>query len=50
MAVPIDLNRDAALVSCSWKEALGCCVAAIKANEAMEKRTRIEIKPEDYAL
>jgi predicted dehydrogenase len=42
--------RTGAPVSCDWKEALGCCVAAIKADEAMTKRARIEIAPENYEI
>ncbi len=42
--------RTGAPVTCDWKEALGCCVAAIKADEAIEKRMRVEIKAEDYTL
>jgi predicted dehydrogenase len=42
--------RTGSPVTCDWKEALGCCVAAIKANEAMRKKTRIEITPADYAI
>lgn len=42
--------RTGSPVTCDWKEALGACVAAIKANEAMQKKARIEITPEDYAL
>jgi predicted dehydrogenase len=42
--------RTGSPVTCDWKEALGCCVAAIKANEAMDKKTRIEITAEDYAV
>jgi predicted dehydrogenase len=42
--------RTGAPVTCDWKEALGCCVAAIKANEAMDKKQRIEIRAEDYAI
>ena len=38
--------RTGSPVTCDWKEALGCCVAAIKANEAMDKKTRIEITPD----
>src|SRR5437588_12809085 len=40
--------RTGAPVSCDWKQGIGACVAAIKANEAMEKQTRIEIAPENY--
>src|SRR5262249_23253576 len=42
--------RTGAPVTCDWKEALGCCVAAIKADESIEKKARIEIKPSDYTL
>lgn len=42
--------RTGAPVSCGWQEALGACVAAIRANEAMEKKTRIEIPSSDYEL
>lgn len=42
--------RTGSPVTCDWKEALGCCVAAVKADEAMDKRKRIEIGPEVYAL
>jgi predicted dehydrogenase len=42
--------RTGSPVTCDWKEALGCCVAAIKANEAMDKKTRLEIGPENFVL
>jgi predicted dehydrogenase len=42
--------RTGSPVTCDWKEALGCCIAAIKANEAMDKKTRIEISEADYAI
>lgn len=42
--------RTGAPVSCDWKQGLHACVAAIKANEAMDKQTRIEIGPENYEL
>ncbi len=42
--------RNGSPVTCDWKEALSCTVAAVKADEAMEKKTRIEISPDDYAL
>jgi predicted dehydrogenase len=42
--------RTGSPVTCDWKEALGCCIAAIKANEAMDKKKRIEITAEDYAI
>jgi len=42
--------RTGSPVTCDWKEAIGCCIAAIKANEAMLHNKRIEIKPEEYAI
>jgi predicted dehydrogenase len=42
--------RNGSPVTCDWKEALGCCVAAVKANEAIDKKTRIEIPASCYAL
>ena len=43
-------SRTGAPVTCDWKQGLGACVAAIRANEAMEKKTRVEIHPSDYEL
>jgi hypothetical protein len=37
-------------VTCDWKEALTCTVAAVRADEAMEKKTRIEIPASDYTI
>jgi predicted dehydrogenase len=37
-------------ISCDWKEALGCCVAAIRANEAAEKGIKINIPASDYEI
>jgi predicted dehydrogenase len=42
--------RTGSPVTCDWKEALGCTVAACRANEAIARGTRIEIKPSDYTL
>jgi predicted dehydrogenase len=42
--------RTGAPVSCDWRQGLGGCVAAIRANEAMEKKTRVEIPATDYEL
>jgi len=42
--------RTGAPVTCGWKQGLMACVAAIRANEAMEKRTRVEIHSSDYEL
>ncbi len=42
--------RTGSPVTCDWKEAIGCCIAAIKANEAMLHNKRIDIKPEEYAI
>jgi len=42
--------RVGAPVTCDWKEALGCTVAACRANEAMAKQTRVEIPPSDYVI
>ena len=40
--------RDGHEPFCSPRVALDTCVAAIKANEAMDKRDRVVIAPEDY--
>jgi len=42
--------RTGSPVTCDWREALGACVAAVKADEAMDKKARIEIGPEEYSL
>jgi predicted dehydrogenase len=42
--------RTGAPISCDWRQGLGACVAAIRANEAMEKKTRVEISSTDYEL
>lgn len=42
--------RTGSPVTCDWKEALGACVAAVKADEAMDKKARIEITPDTYTL
>ncbi|MEP6755225.1 MAG: Gfo/Idh/MocA family oxidoreductase, partial [Chthonomonadales bacterium] len=42
--------RTGSPVTCDWKEALGCCVAAIMANKAMDKRARLEITPDMVSL
>lgn len=42
--------RTGAPVTCDWREALGCCVAAVKANEAIDKKARLEIPASCYTL
>lgn len=42
--------RTGAPVSCDWRDGLRACVAAVRANEAMTKKTRIEIPASDYVL
>ena len=42
--------RTGSPVTCDWKEAITCTVAAVRANEAMEKKTRIEIPASDYTI
>jgi predicted dehydrogenase len=42
--------RTGAPVSCDWKQGLQACVAACRANEAMEKKKRLEIPASDYTL
>jgi len=42
--------RTGAPVSCDWRDGLRACVAAVRANEAMTRKTRIEIPPSDYTL
>jgi predicted dehydrogenase len=42
--------RTGAPISCDWRDGLGACVAAIRANEAMEKRARVAIPSTDYTL
>lgn len=42
--------RTGSPVTCDWKEALSCTVAAVRANEAMTKKTRIEIPASDYSI
>ena len=42
--------RTGAPVSCDWRDGLRACVSAIRANEAIAKKTRIEIPPSDYLL
>ncbi len=42
--------RTGSSVSCDWKDGLRAAVAAIRANEAMTKKTRIEIPASDYVL
>lgn len=42
--------RTGAPVACDWRDGLRACVAAIRANEAMTKKTRIEIPASDYTL
>jgi predicted dehydrogenase len=42
--------RTGAPVSCDWRQGLAACVAAIKANEAIEKGTRVTIDPSLYEL
>jgi hypothetical protein len=42
--------RTGSPVTCDWKEALSCTVAAVRANEAMLKRTRVEIPASDYTI
>src|SRR5262249_25611954 len=40
--------RTGAPVACDWKQGLAVCVAAIRANEAMEKNKRVEIPAMEY--
>jgi len=42
--------RTGAPVMCDWRDGLRACVAAVRANEAMTKRTRIEIPKSDYII
>jgi len=42
--------RTGAPVYCDYRDGLKACVAAIRANEAMTKKTRIEIPPSDYMI
>lgn len=42
--------RTGAPVSCDWRQGLAACVAAIRANEAIAKGTRVEISPSDYEI
>lgn len=42
--------RTGAPVSCDWRDGLGACVAAIRANEAMHRKARVEIHSSDYEL
>ena len=42
--------RTGSKVTCDWKEAMGTCIAAIKADEAMDKKTRIDISPDTFIL
>jgi hypothetical protein len=42
--------RTGAPVSCDWKQGLAATVAAVRANEAMEKKTRVVIRASDYEL
>jgi predicted dehydrogenase len=42
--------RTGAPVSCDWQQGLAACVAAIRANEAMAKKTRVEIHPTEYEI
>lgn len=42
--------RTGSPISCDWRDGLGSAVAAIRANEAMTKRTRVEISAKDYEL
>jgi predicted dehydrogenase len=42
--------RTGAPVSCTPEDGLGACVAAIRANEAMTKKSRIVIPSEDYII
>lgn len=42
--------RTGTPVTCDWNDGLRACVAAVRANEAMSKKCRIEISPADYRL
>ncbi|NLH98566.1 MAG: Gfo/Idh/MocA family oxidoreductase [Chthonomonadales bacterium] len=42
--------RVGAPVMCDWRDGLRACVAAVRANEAMTKKTRIEIPKTDYTI
>ncbi len=42
--------RTGAPVSCGWKDGLEATVAAVRANEAMTRKMRIEIPKSDYVL
>jgi hypothetical protein len=42
--------RTGAPVSCDWRDGLRAAVAAIRANEAMTRKTRVEIPASDYVL
>lgn len=42
--------RTGAPVLCDWRDGLRACVAGVRANEAMTKKTRIEIPKTDYVL
>ncbi|MGC8666571.1 MAG: Gfo/Idh/MocA family oxidoreductase [Chthonomonadales bacterium] len=42
--------RTGAPVSCDWKQGLAATVAAVRANQAMWEKRRIEIPPSDYEL
>jgi len=42
--------RTGAPISCDWRDGLAATVAAVRANEAMTRQTRVEIPPSDYTL
>jgi predicted dehydrogenase len=42
--------RTGAPVSCDWRQGLAAAVAALKANEAIEKRARVEIDASEYEV
>jgi predicted dehydrogenase len=42
--------RTGTPISCDWRQGLAATVAAVRANEAIEKKTRITIPPSDYEL
>ncbi|HSV74353.1 MAG TPA: Gfo/Idh/MocA family oxidoreductase [Chthonomonadales bacterium] len=42
--------RTGAPTLCDWRDGLAATVAAVRANEAMERQTRVEIPASDYAL
>ena len=42
--------RTGAPISCDWRQGLTAAVAAIRANEAMEKKKRVEIPASDFEL